>query len=216
MKINQNVKLRQGGRNAVKMSKEEFEKKIMKFWKSNFENISDWMWGNVNPDKYDIDNLLPIMKRFIPSVEKDLKVEFDTENIEAVMKMTKSDVPYILVRAGGDWELPVYSMIYHDGKKFRAYVPTKGNLYNRLTNEALGNDDEKDAEFLKKELGDLRQKNYIIDDEDDDYEYYDGYDDEYDDVYDDEYDVSDIIHGRLEEDLESCIEDFETRLSVVG
>ena len=45
----------------------------------------------------------------------------------------------------------VFFIIYHDDKKFRGYVPVCGNVFNRDTNEAIGNDEDADYEFLAKE-----------------------------------------------------------------
>ncbi len=54
--------------------------------------------------------------------------------------------------AGGDWEYPVYFIIYldQDRKTLRAYIPEEGNTYNKDTKEAIGNNDEADIKFLKK------------------------------------------------------------------
>ena len=40
-----------------------------------------------------------------------------------------------------------------DGKKFRGYIPTKGNTFNRKEKIALGNRDD-DDEYVKKDCGD--------------------------------------------------------------
>jgi hypothetical protein len=61
-------------------------------------------------------------RRLTPIIEKDLdKVIFDTENI------SDDGEPKDLL--GGDWESPVFFCIYWDGRKLRAYVPEKGNLW---------------------------------------------------------------------------------------
>lgn len=59
---------------------------------------------------------------------------------------------FIGVSAGGDWEYPVFFIIYldKDGKTFRAFVPKEGNTWNYDTNEALGNDEEADHKFLER------------------------------------------------------------------
>ncbi|MEI7718482.1 MAG: hypothetical protein WCI72_01325 [archaeon] len=54
------------------------------------------------------------------------------------------------VTAGGDWEVPIFYMIYSDGKKLRAYIPTEGNTWNRVNKEAFGNDEEKDELDLQR------------------------------------------------------------------
>lgn len=61
---------------------------------------------------------------------------------------------YIGWSAGGDWEYPVYFLIYldKDGETFRAYIPKEGNVWNYDTKSAFGNDEEADSNFLKKWL----------------------------------------------------------------
>jgi len=95
-------------------------------------------------------------------IEKDLsKVEFDCENFECTKQdhcpeagygVTSHGLAYLCCFAGGDWEQPIYFIIYWDGNKLRGYIPEKGNPWNKKTNVAFGNDEEKDQEYLD-ELG---------------------------------------------------------------
>lgn len=102
----------------------------------------------------------------IDKVGKDIsKVHFDFENCEfgpfpsmddstngvRTMYVQGGYLSFLGVTAGGDWEFPVYFIIYldQDGKTFRAYIPKEGNVWNHKTKQALGNDEDKDAEFLK-------------------------------------------------------------------
>lgn len=41
---------------------------------------------------------------------------------------------------GGDWEYPVFIMIYYDGEKLRAYIPSCGNVVNLDFHCALGSE----------------------------------------------------------------------------
>jgi hypothetical protein len=118
---------------------------------------------------------LELMVELTPTVQKDLsKVKFDTENVEQDDKpqgayqegityakfppMGFNTLPNGLalygIYAGGDWEAPVYFIIYWDGKKLRGYIPTDGNPWNRTTKEAYGNDEEDDAADCKKHFPD--------------------------------------------------------------
>jgi hypothetical protein len=78
-----------------------------------------------------------------PQVEKDLsKVQFDTENIEVSDCQTLSNgLSFVGISSGGDWEWPIFFIIYYDGKKLRGYIPRDGNLWNTKTKQAYGNDD---------------------------------------------------------------------------
>ncbi|RDJ34980.1 MAG: hypothetical protein DWQ19_09100 [Crenarchaeota archaeon] len=47
-------------------------------------------------------------------------------------------------QAGGDWEHPVFFILYWDGKEIRGYVPKEGNVYNLKEKSAFGNNEEAD------------------------------------------------------------------------
>ena len=53
----------------------------------------------------------------------------------------------------GDWEEPVAVFVYWDGKKYRGYVPTRGNAINTINKSAFGNDEDVDNEYCTKYLG---------------------------------------------------------------
>ena len=106
-----------------------------------------------------------------PRVQQDLaKIEFDTENItssafEAFGKEKNPAFPaknyvgfhtllnglsYLGITAGGDWEYPIYFIIYYNGKELRGYIPKEGNTWNYLNHAAFGNDEEADERGLRK------------------------------------------------------------------
>ena len=105
-----------------------------------------------------LDNPYLIRKKF----EKDLKVEFDFENFDCDdddllgYHTLDNGLTFLGCSAGGDWETPVFFIIYFDGKKLRAYVPKKGNTWNKKTKQAYGNEEEEetemDSEFNSKEI----------------------------------------------------------------
>jgi hypothetical protein len=117
------------------------------------------------------------IKRLTPKIEDDLKkVEFDDENYEfrddspgypysgLLSYQRIGDLTFLGCQAGGDWEYPVFFIIYYDGKQLRAYIPSKGNCWNRKTKSAYGNNDddpdqdevpdftEPDIELIKKDI----------------------------------------------------------------
>ena len=85
------------------------------------------------------------------TITKDLaKVSFDCENVEdAEDKFTPltgihtldNGLTFLGVSAGGDWEYPVFFIIYWDGSKLRGYIPEDGNPYNSVAKCAYGNND---------------------------------------------------------------------------
>ena len=106
-----------------------------------------------------------------PQVSKDLdKVDFDCENMSAdtseVWGETESGkgdakdyvglhtlgngLSYLGVTAGGDWETPLFFIVYWDGENLRGYVPKDGNTWNTKNNCAFGNDEEADEAFFKQ------------------------------------------------------------------
>jgi len=102
------------------------------------------------------------------TVEKDLaKVDFDTENLEAergegyagcdLAGFHTYGLTFLGVTAGGDWECPLFFIIYWDGKQLRGYIPTAGNSWNTDNKKAYGNDwkdkNSSDAINYKKRYG---------------------------------------------------------------
>lgn len=91
--------------------------------------------------------------REVPQLEKDLKIEFDTENVINGNFRTRPDGATLFeFEAGGDWEHPVFVSMYFDGKNVRAYVPTDGNVFDTSEKTALGGESPKKnmEAFVKK------------------------------------------------------------------
>lgn len=116
-------------------------------------------------------------------IENDLhgKVQFDTENEFCFEDDAREpwnqllgyrqwgDLTFLGGGSGGDWEMPVFWLIYYDGKKLRGYIPKDGNIWNYESKQALGNDDCKDLEFVKN-IGWWKEEDWPGND------YFDGYD----------------------------------------
>lgn len=147
MFINTDEKLiRKGGRKAIKIPLQDFKEKILA--------VIDKSRCTEN-GYFSMSQFLSVL----PQVRKDiLKIQFDFENSfiepedwmgdDNFVGFQELHIPFLGCMAGGDWEEPVFFIIYHDGKKFRGYVPVCGNVFNRDTKEAIGNDEEADCEFL--------------------------------------------------------------------
>lgn len=108
-------------------------------------------------------------ERLTPKIIKDLsKVNFDTENIDASstafgkspnanegiekligLHTLENGLSYLGITAGGDWEYPIFFMIYSDGQDLRGYIPKEGNTWNSANKSAFGNDEEADVQGLK-------------------------------------------------------------------
>lgn len=173
--LNMNVNLRKGGRNAVQMSMEDFEDKVEQLF-DKYGDIQDVVYSE-------------------PNINKDMKVSINMENYEYSYKMTSTGVPYLLVESASDYSPWMLFMIYWDGKKFRAYIPTYGNTWNTKTKEALGENPEDDAKFI---MSQINKKDLDLDM------------DEFDNPEDIYYElINDIWYNE-----KACVEDFETRLTV--
>lgn len=95
----------------------------------------------------------------VEKIKDDLdKVKFDWENFYcdksnndpsnndySVMGIwtTVSGIPVLGCMAGGDWEHPVYFVIYPENKTtLRGYIPKEGNTWNKKTKTAYGSEEE--------------------------------------------------------------------------
>ena len=101
-----------------------------------------------------------ILLTLSPQIEKDLaKISFDGENVcggtdcftsptPNIMEAhtTPSGVTFFGFLLGGDWEFPVYFIIYWDGKELRAYIPTDGQWYDVKGKCAYGSGEEEGPE----------------------------------------------------------------------
>lgn len=114
----------------------------------------------------------PVMKKALKDLEK---ITFDFENIEssktgsaitsvgpdaiafAGINTLPNGLTYCGMIAGGDWETPVYFIIYHDGKDFRGYVPEVGNTFNPKTRSAYGNEEFDDDDLDEAEIETLEE-----------------------------------------------------------
>jgi hypothetical protein len=96
----------------------------------------------------------------LPYHEKLQKISFDRENM--TMQPEDSLYPATLVglhsidnqaflgiSAGGDWEFPIFFILFEVRSKFKIYIPEMGNAWNGITNRAFGNDRSADLEYLQ-------------------------------------------------------------------
>lgn len=102
---------------------------------------------------------------FLQSRSKDVKVNFSTENTTftfnqgpTISKLLgyntlSNGLTFYGMRAGGDWEVPVFFIIYFDGARLRVYIPTDGNPWNTATKRAYGNSDREDEANAFKRFG---------------------------------------------------------------
>lgn len=106
-----------------------------------------------------------------PAIEKDLsKVQFDTENMDMEsgygtqvgaslvgFHTLENGLSFLGVTAGGDWESPLFFILYWDGKALRGYIPTEGNPWNTSQKAAYGNNEESD-DGKEDDLSNMRKR----------------------------------------------------------
>ena len=153
-----------GARRAARISPEELAQRIKdalvnKAKKDDSERDLEHAFskdGSLDKDSTDLGFSLCSL------LGSDIKVRFDGENFDADTAFDSgaanlggfqtlgSGLTFFGCAAGGDWEHPVFYIVYWDGKKIRGYVPTDGNPWNTDTKEAYGNDSEKDFQNAVK------------------------------------------------------------------
>ena len=163
--INDDVKLKIGGRNATKISKEELWKKIVSRARKIGEDIDE----DTEDEGPDADSAYDFIREIIYSdetIRKDIKYNVDAENILVASDASYEDeyvgmhtlsngLTFYGIIMGGDWEIPAFLIIYWDGKKLRAYIPSYGNVVNLDCKCAFGSegdelDDAMEDKLLKK------------------------------------------------------------------
>ena len=111
------------------------------------------LYGEEIYDKKDIHEILAESPK-MEQVRKDIKYDVDFENGYIDHQgTTKDGIDYLALLIHGDWEEPVAIFVYWDGKKYRGYVPTRGNAINTINKSAFGNDEDADNEYCTKYLG---------------------------------------------------------------
>ena len=146
--VNLDVDLPSAGRTASRITPKEFEDKMKEIWEKSGEDrrftLDNFVYKFCNQWTKDKPKELNTL------VDDISKIDYDTENLGAEGKVESINVlTYLKCYAGGDWEDPILFFIYWDGSKFRGYIPTYGNAYNRKYKRAFGNGEEQDVEFLR-------------------------------------------------------------------
>ena len=133
---------------------EVMRKELLKEHQKGYLRGQNVDWENADDDKI-MENFLHEVVGFSNSLaNKDVsKIDFDFENSEIDREGEKAlpdGTSIIWAYAGGDWEYPVYFVLYLDpDNHIRAYVPKDGNTYCHKCKSAWGTcecNDEKDSE----------------------------------------------------------------------
>jgi len=161
-----NVKLKNKGRKAKFMTEEEFAKKILKIGINNQvceEDEKDYkttlMHLIMGRECYtELSKVTDDLSKIVVDSENvDISGDFNyhrdekdpdysekDNNIDLLGYQVINGISFIGGAMGGDWEEPVYFIIYWDGKNLRGYIPTKGNTFNIECKAAFGSLEESD------------------------------------------------------------------------
>jgi hypothetical protein len=147
-------------RHFAPISKADLAQKIAQARKAHPDNAYDL---DQFEGQSDVEVALGIsydIRSLTTKIAKDLdKVGFDCENVLVEdyripdlcgLQTLDNGMTYLGAMCGGDWERPVYVIIYWNGVSLRGYIPKHGNTWNYDTKQALGNDTEADCNFLLK------------------------------------------------------------------
>ena len=138
---NEKVGLKKGGRNSDKISAQEFKDLIKKIYENVAKKESEVK------EEYEWDDLswMFYFNEYLPKVAKDLKYDFDFENIveqDGGVKFTKGGTPYLDFICGGDWEAGLLLYVYPANNTLRVYIPTKGNTVRKDLKCVFGSENE--------------------------------------------------------------------------
>lgn len=225
--INREVKLKTGGRKAIKISCNDFKTLLIEsLWKISEEHYKRhplperWFasddinqWGKIDITFTIMDIIMEefdedlIRSSKFKKLKKDLsKIDLYFENAgiepwdkedELEIKITKSGIPYIIYYVSMDYGCEAYCFIYWDGKDFRGYVPLKGNLVDTKKKIILNQDNPSTARYILDQVLPDIPKLYGTDQDED--------------LMDDFNTIYDLV----EPNLDWMIEEFESRLTVI-
>ena len=159
-----------------KITHEDLATKILNAFEAEYgePELKDWYETYCNADVVFVNDMAAILSsdgNGIPwhnlshEIGKDIRdhCDFDLENVncqdgeesESIIGFkSEGNLNFLGLTAGGDWEQPVFFMIYWDGVRIRAYVPYNGNPFNTSNNSPYGNaTEEMDLANLKERVG---------------------------------------------------------------
>ena len=158
--VNDDVLIRKGERNAIKINSIELRTKII----IRAIELGYEIWDEV----FDLKYLILYLIGEDPNIEADLNISFNTENLtysdkEIFGKYKTNNLvgfhtlnngfTFLGMQACGNLECPVFFIIY-DGQQLRAYIPSYGNTINLDFHSAFGSE----CEYIKVDRHKLEKK----------------------------------------------------------
>ena len=128
-----------------------------------FPDSLDLLKEKINKKFVDDDGDLDINSNLSDRMIRELKVEFDWENVEIEKSGNKfvycgyhsfADFDFFGVSAGGDWQYPTFFLFYLDhNKELRIFTPGDGQVWDKLNCKPYDNDEcpyETDWKLIKE------------------------------------------------------------------
>lgn len=173
--INDDATVKQNGRKAMAISIEQLANLMLK----RAKQIADICKGYDIPAKGDMLHSVRLQREVLDvlyhndeHIRNDNKYSVDGENLLLSNRRNPSDsdlmgfrrlpnnIPVFGFKAGGDWETPVFMIIYFDGKNLRSYTPARGNCVNCDCKCAFGSESE--AEYDEAKLRSKYKKKRVL------------------------------------------------------
>lgn len=161
--INDDVKIRQGGRKAPRISQTDLRDIIIRTAKRlnndefEYQVKSLRCAGNINEELY---IAATIVVENDTTIEADNKFNFEWSNFYINCQINKQDpenmcglhtlnngFTFLGFSTAGDEQMPAFGILYYDGKRIRLYFPSYGNYVNLDFNCALGSE----CDYTKEE-----------------------------------------------------------------
>lgn len=142
--INDDVKLKKGGRKAVKLTVHELEQKMIQAAQQFDEDIVDeWeaLCTLIEEDPHDDLKYLINTENITADASEDFGTIIQGQSLVS-SRTLENGLTFYGFEMGGDWEYPVFAICYYDGKKIRFYIPSYGNPVNLDFKTALHSETE--------------------------------------------------------------------------
>ena len=154
--INTDAKLKIGGRKAAQISRKALFDQILEAARLSSKNNPGY-YDSLNQAVYnnmDEDNIMTQAVQALVNLDsrciKDYKFKASAENVMCFERegglmgfhTLPNGLTFYGFYMGGDWEHPIFMILYHDGKNIRLYTPTCGNTINLDCKCALGSESE--------------------------------------------------------------------------
>lgn len=159
--INDDAPITAGIRTADKLAPDQLKQiMITKYNNTNAATNHPFNQNNYNSENQALEDLMAVLSYEDAQILKDLSnIDFNRENLnisDQNMQWYEGDIGtnlcgintlpnglcYCGAIAGGDWEQPLFFIIYHDKTQnaLRAYIPIRGNIVNCDTLSAFGSE----------------------------------------------------------------------------